>query len=67
MQYFVNMGVYFLFSTFKLVSLYELKPPISKNKIQEITKAAIRAIKYYKHVVFGVEKFLTKVLLLKKF
>ncbi|VDD86090.1 unnamed protein product [Enterobius vermicularis] len=51
MQYFVNMG---------LVSLYELKPPISKNKIQEITKAAIRAIKYYKHVVFGVEKFLTK-------
>uniref|UniRef100_A0A0N5A8P1 CID domain-containing protein n=1 Tax=Syphacia muris TaxID=451379 RepID=A0A0N5A8P1_9BILA len=44
----------------ELVSLYELKPPISKNKIQEITKAAIRAIKYYKHVVFGVEKFLTK-------
>lgn len=44
----------------ELVSLYELRPPISKKKIVDITKAAMKAIKYYKHVVFGVEKFLTK-------
>lgn len=46
---------------FQLVSLYELRPPISKKKIVDITKAAMKAIKYYKHVVFGVEKFLMKV------
>ncbi|VDM96046.1 unnamed protein product [Thelazia callipaeda] len=46
--------------SFQLVSLYELRPPISKKKIVDITKAAMKAIKYYKHVVFGVEKFLTK-------
>ncbi|VDM94559.1 unnamed protein product, partial [Onchocerca ochengi] len=45
---------------FQLVSLYELRPPISKKKIVDITKAAMKAIKYYKHVVFGVEKFLMK-------
>uniref|UniRef100_A0A914RDD1 Uncharacterized protein n=1 Tax=Parascaris equorum TaxID=6256 RepID=A0A914RDD1_PAREQ len=44
-----------------LVSLYELKPPISKKKIVDITKAAMKAIKFYKHIVFCVEKFLTKV------
>ncbi|VDK80471.1 unnamed protein product [Litomosoides sigmodontis] len=44
----------------ELVSLYELRPPISKKKIVDITKAAMKAIKYYKHVVFGVEKFLMK-------
>ncbi|VDN51065.1 unnamed protein product [Dracunculus medinensis] len=44
----------------ELVSLYELRPPISKKKIVDITKAALKAIKYYKHVVFGIEKFLSK-------
>lgn len=44
----------------ELVSLYELKPPISKKKIVDITKAAMKAIKFYKHIVFCVEKFLTK-------
>ncbi|VDM42640.1 unnamed protein product [Toxocara canis] len=44
----------------ELVSLYELKPPISKKKIVDITKAAMKAIKFYKHIVFCVEKFLIK-------
>lgn len=44
----------------ELSSIYESKPPITKTKIQEITKAALKAIKFYKHVVFSVEKFLGK-------
>ncbi|VDK55465.1 unnamed protein product, partial [Anisakis simplex] len=44
----------------ELVSLYEIKPPISKKKIVDVTKAAMRAIKFYKHVVFCVEKFIIK-------
>lgn len=38
-----------------------MKPPISKAKMTAITKAAIRAIKFYKHVVQSVEKFIQKV------
>ena len=48
------------FVTFQLSSLYEIKPPISKAKMTAITKGAIRAIKYYKHVVQSVEKFIQK-------
>ncbi|MFH4981887.1 hypothetical protein AB6A40_008596 [Gnathostoma spinigerum] len=44
----------------ELASLYDMRAPISKNKIVSITKAAMKAIKYYKHVVFGVERFLSK-------
>jgi len=44
----------------ELSSLYEIKPPISKAKMTAITKGAIRAIKYYKHVVQSVEKFIQK-------
>ncbi|GMR53347.1 hypothetical protein PMAYCL1PPCAC_23542, partial [Pristionchus mayeri] len=44
----------------ELASIYESRPPISKNKIVDITKAALKAIKFYKHVVFSVEKFLGK-------
>ena len=44
----------------QLSSLYEIKPPISKAKMTAITKGAIRAIKYYKHVVQSVEKFIQK-------
>uniref|UniRef100_A0A4W5KHX7 SR-related CTD associated factor 8 n=1 Tax=Hucho hucho TaxID=62062 RepID=A0A4W5KHX7_9TELE len=43
-----------------LYSLNEYKPPISKAKMTNITKSAIKAIKYYKHVVQGVEKFVQK-------
>ncbi|VDP16083.1 unnamed protein product [Soboliphyme baturini] len=44
----------------ELVSLYENKPPVSKAKMVLITKAAIKAIKFYKHVVMSVEKFIQK-------
>uniref|UniRef100_A0A4W3IXT5 SR-related CTD associated factor 4 n=1 Tax=Callorhinchus milii TaxID=7868 RepID=A0A4W3IXT5_CALMI len=43
-----------------LFSLMELKPPISRAKMILITKAAIKAIKLYKHVVQIVEKFVKK-------
>lgn len=33
---------------------------LSKNKIQDITKAAIKAQKQYKHVVFGIERLIAK-------
>ncbi|CDQ58381.1 unnamed protein product [Oncorhynchus mykiss] len=45
---------------FQLYSLNEYKPPISKAKMTNITKSAIKAIKYYKHVVQSVEKFVQK-------
>ncbi|XP_051781143.1 SR-related and CTD-associated factor 8 isoform X24 [Erpetoichthys calabaricus] len=44
----------------ELYSLNEYKPPISKAKMTQITKAAIKAIKFYKHVVQSVEKFIQK-------
>lgn len=44
----------------EMSSLYEQKPPISKAKMTAITKGAIRAIKFYKHVVQSVEKFIQK-------
>uniref|UniRef100_A0A8C2T228 SR-related CTD associated factor 4 n=1 Tax=Coturnix japonica TaxID=93934 RepID=A0A8C2T228_COTJA len=43
-----------------LFSLMEMKPPISRAKMILITKAAIKAIKLYKHVVQIVEKFIKK-------
>jgi len=45
----------------ELYSLNDYKPPISKAKMTQITKAAIKAIKFYKHVVQSVEKFIQKV------
>ncbi|KAM8952976.1 SR-related and CTD-associated factor 8 [Pelodytes ibericus] len=53
----VNKNV--LFSS-QLYSLNDYKPPISKAKMTQITKAAIKAIKFYKHVVQSVEKFIQK-------
>lgn len=46
---------------FKLASLYESKPPVSRAKMACITKSAIKAVKFYKHVVQSVEKFILKV------
>ncbi|KAH8020638.1 hypothetical protein HPB51_002587 [Rhipicephalus microplus] len=43
-----------------LTSLYEGKPPISKAKMTAITKSAIKGIKFYKHIVQSVEKFVQK-------
>nr|CAD7589624.1 unnamed protein product [Timema genevievae] len=44
----------------QLSSLYDVKPPISKAKMTAITRGAIKAIKFYKHVVQSVEKFIQK-------
>ncbi|KAL5010493.1 hypothetical protein ScPMuIL_012798 [Solemya velum] len=44
----------------ELSSLYESKPPISRAKMANVTKCAIKAIKFYKHVVQSVEKFIQK-------
>ncbi|KAJ1358469.1 Protein NRD1 [Parelaphostrongylus tenuis] len=44
----------------ELTSVYDSKPPLSKKKIQDIAKVALKAKSYYKHVVFSVEKFLAK-------
>ncbi|XP_017775354.1 PREDICTED: splicing factor, arginine/serine-rich 15 isoform X2 [Nicrophorus vespilloides] len=44
----------------ELSSLYEVKPPISKAKMTALTRGAIKAIKFYKHVVQSVEKFILK-------
>lgn len=51
------MFVFFL----QLSSLYEVKPPISKAKMSQITKVAIKGIKMYKHIVQSVERFIAKV------
>ncbi|NXA49098.1 SFR15 protein, partial [Nothocercus julius] len=50
----------FLVFSVQLFSLMEMKPPISRAKMILITKAAIKAIKLYKHVVQIVEKFIKK-------
>ncbi|KAK2846725.1 hypothetical protein Q5P01_009724 [Channa striata] len=44
----------------ELFSINEMKPPISRAKMMSVTKAAIKAIKLYKHVVQIVEKFIKK-------
>lgn len=44
----------------ELSSLYDVKPPISKAKMTAITKSAIKGIKFYKHIVQSVEKFIQK-------
>lgn len=43
----------------ELETLFDSKN-LSKNKIQDITKAAIKAQKHYKHVVYGCEKLMHK-------
>lgn len=48
------------FLLFQLSSLYETRPPISRAKMAAVTKGAIKAIKFYKHVVQSVEKFVQK-------
>ncbi|ODM93353.1 Protein SCAF8 [Orchesella cincta] len=44
----------------ELQSLYDVKPPISKGKMTSITRAALKAVKLYKHAVQSVEKFIQK-------
>lgn len=38
-----------------------MKPPISKTKMVELTKLAMKAAKFYKHIVQSIEKFIHKV------
>uniref|UniRef100_A0A336K4H0 CSON015316 protein n=1 Tax=Culicoides sonorensis TaxID=179676 RepID=A0A336K4H0_CULSO len=44
----------------ELQSLYDTPPPISKAKMGSITRSAMKSIKFYKHVVQSVEKFIQK-------
>ena len=49
----------------ELNSILDAKPPISKAKMNSIVKAAIKSVKYYKHVVYYVENFIKNVCILK--
>lgn len=44
----------------ELQSLLEIKPPVSKAKMGLITRAAMKGVKFYKHIVQSVEKFIAK-------
>ncbi|XP_023167393.2 SR-related and CTD-associated factor 4 isoform X1 [Drosophila hydei] len=55
----MNMETVVAFNN-ELSGLYDSRPPISKAKMAAITKSAMRAIKFYKHVVQSVEKFILK-------
>ncbi|XP_026994563.2 SR-related and CTD-associated factor 4b isoform X1 [Tachysurus fulvidraco] len=44
----------------EMASLLDMKPPISRAKMMTITKAGMKAIKLYKHVVQIIEKFIKK-------
>lgn len=39
-------------------SLMDVKPPVSKAKMGQITRAAMKGVKFYKHIVQIVEKFI---------
>ncbi|XP_017027392.1 uncharacterized protein Isha isoform X4 [Drosophila kikkawai] len=55
----MNMETVVAFNN-ELSGLYDSRPPISKAKMAAITRSAMRAIKFYKHVVQSVEKFILK-------
>ncbi|KAI5086918.1 splicing factor, arginine/serine-rich 15 isoform X2, partial [Silurus meridionalis] len=44
----------------EMASMLDMKPPISRAKMLSITKAGMKAIKLYKHVVQIIEKFIKK-------
>lgn len=44
----------------ELQSLVDIKPPVSKAKMGLITRAAMKGVKFYKHIVQSVEKFIAK-------
>lgn len=44
----------------ELQSLSDSKPPVTKAKMGAITKAAMKSVKFYKHIVMSVEKFISK-------
>ncbi|RDD37141.1 Protein SCAF8 [Trichoplax sp. H2] len=44
----------------ELRSVYQTKLPLSRSKVHSVTKAAMRAMRFYKHVVMNLEKFIHK-------
>lgn len=44
----------------ELQSILESRPPVTKAKMALITRAAIKSVKYYKHIVMSVERFIGK-------
>ncbi|KAI5625433.1 splicing factor, arginine/serine-rich 15 isoform X1 [Silurus asotus] len=44
----------------EMASMLDMKPPISRAKMLSVTKAGMKAIKLYKHVVQIIEKFIKK-------
>jgi hypothetical protein len=44
----------------ELSSLYEVRPPISKAKMSQITRVSMKGVKMYKHIVQSVERFIVK-------
>ncbi|XP_059390015.1 SR-related and CTD-associated factor 4-like isoform X1 [Carassius carassius] len=44
----------------EMLSMMDMTPPISRAKMMSVTKAGIKAIKLYKHVVQIVEKFIKR-------
>jgi len=55
------MVLIYYYVLLQLCSLYDQKLPISRTKMAEVTEAAIKSAKFYKHVVQSVEKFIQKV------
>jgi hypothetical protein len=51
----------------ELNSVLKSKPPISKEKINQIVDEAIKAVRNYKHVVYYVETFIKNVKFYLKF
>jgi hypothetical protein len=45
----------------RLDALLDTKPSISKEKMNQIVREAVRCAKHYKHVVYYVESFIKKV------
>lgn len=46
----------------ELNSIIHSKPPVSKEKMNQIVKEALRAHRNYKHVVYYVESFIKNVI-----
>ena len=47
--------------------IMDSKPPISKEKINQIVRAALKEIRNYKHVVYYVETFIKNVSIAPKY
>ena len=47
----------------QLDSLLKAKPPITKDKMEQLLKEALKSIRNYKHVVYYVERFIKNVCL----